>query len=200
MTNETRGRAEVAPPSRHRRSCRPKRFRACSTYLKPTSTRTDPIDKRRERAGRPQIINLFFENSTRTRTSFEVAAKRLGADVINMDVATSSVRKGETAARHGDDAERHAARRHRRAPQRDRAPSISCRRRSTAPSSTPATASTSIRRRRCSTRSPSDDDAAAWKVCWWRSAATSCTAASRARTSTCCRSWAPACAWSARRP
>src|SRR5213593_4447423 len=42
------------------------------------------------------VINLFFENSTRTRTSFEVAAKRLGADVINMDVATSSVRKGET--------------------------------------------------------------------------------------------------------
>ena len=42
------------------------------------------------------IVNLFFENSTRTRTSFEVAAKRLGADVINMDVATSSVRKGET--------------------------------------------------------------------------------------------------------
>ena len=46
-------------------------------------------------AGRT-VINLFFENSTRTRTSFEVAAKRLGADVINMDVATSSVRKGET--------------------------------------------------------------------------------------------------------
>jgi aspartate carbamoyltransferase catalytic subunit len=42
------------------------------------------------------IINLFFENSTRTRTSFELAAKRLGADVINMQVATSSVAKGET--------------------------------------------------------------------------------------------------------
>ncbi|RMF11786.1 MAG: aspartate carbamoyltransferase catalytic subunit [Alphaproteobacteria bacterium] len=41
-------------------------------------------------------INLFFENSTRTRTSFELAGKRLGADVINMSVATSSVRKGET--------------------------------------------------------------------------------------------------------
>src|SRR5690349_6664626 len=34
--------------------------------------------------------NLFFENSTRTRTSFEIAARRLGADVINLDVATSS--------------------------------------------------------------------------------------------------------------
>jgi aspartate carbamoyltransferase catalytic subunit len=42
------------------------------------------------------IINLFFEDSTRTRTSFELAGKRLGGDVINMSVATSSVKKGET--------------------------------------------------------------------------------------------------------
>ncbi|MAO90289.1 MAG: aspartate carbamoyltransferase catalytic subunit [Rhodospirillaceae bacterium] len=42
------------------------------------------------------VINLFFENSTRTRTSFEAAAKRLGADVINMAVAASSIKKGET--------------------------------------------------------------------------------------------------------
>jgi aspartate carbamoyltransferase catalytic subunit len=42
------------------------------------------------------LINLFFEDSTRTRTSFEIAGKRLGADVINMSVATSSVSKGET--------------------------------------------------------------------------------------------------------
>lgn len=42
------------------------------------------------------LINLFFENSTRTRTSFELAGKRLGADVINMSVASSSVKKGET--------------------------------------------------------------------------------------------------------
>ncbi|KXV69321.1 aspartate carbamoyltransferase catalytic subunit, partial [Gluconobacter japonicus] len=42
------------------------------------------------------VINLFFEDSTRTRTSFELAGKRLGADVINMTVATSSVNKGET--------------------------------------------------------------------------------------------------------
>jgi aspartate carbamoyltransferase catalytic subunit len=42
------------------------------------------------------LINLFFEDSTRTRTSFELAGKRLGADVINMSVATSSVSKGET--------------------------------------------------------------------------------------------------------
>ena len=42
------------------------------------------------------VINLFFESSTRTRTSFELAAKRLGADVINMSVAWSSIKKGET--------------------------------------------------------------------------------------------------------
>ncbi|MAS08499.1 aspartate carbamoyltransferase catalytic subunit [Salinisphaera sp.] len=41
------------------------------------------------------VFNLFFENSTRTRTTFELAAKRLSADVINMDVATSSRTKGE---------------------------------------------------------------------------------------------------------
>lgn len=42
------------------------------------------------------IITLFFENSTRTRSSFEIAAKRLGADVVNLDVGTSSQKKGET--------------------------------------------------------------------------------------------------------
>ena len=42
------------------------------------------------------IFNLFFEDSTRTRTSFEVAAKRLGADLINVVVKDSSINKGET--------------------------------------------------------------------------------------------------------
>lgn len=46
-------------------------------------------------SGRTQI-NLFFESSTRTRTSFELAGKRLGADVINMTVESSAVKKGET--------------------------------------------------------------------------------------------------------
>jgi aspartate carbamoyltransferase catalytic subunit len=45
--------------------------------------------------GRTQI-NLFFEPSTRTQSSFEIAGKRLGADVMNMAVASSSVKKGET--------------------------------------------------------------------------------------------------------
>ena len=42
------------------------------------------------------LINLFFESSTRTRTSFELAGKRLGADVVNMSVSTSAIKKGET--------------------------------------------------------------------------------------------------------
>jgi aspartate carbamoyltransferase catalytic subunit len=41
------------------------------------------------------IINLFFENSTRTKTSFELAGKRLSADVVNISVSTSSAKKGE---------------------------------------------------------------------------------------------------------
>jgi len=42
------------------------------------------------------VVNLFYEPSTRTRVSFEIAAKRLSADVINIAAETSSVRKGET--------------------------------------------------------------------------------------------------------
>ncbi len=53
------------------------------------------IKKRDVLRGRT-LINLFFEPSTRTQSSFELAGKRLGADVMNMNVATSSVSKGET--------------------------------------------------------------------------------------------------------
>src|SRR5438309_62451 len=53
-------------------------------------------DKKTARLRGRTLINCFFENSTRTRTSFEVAGKRLGADVINMAVQASSMRKGET--------------------------------------------------------------------------------------------------------
>ena len=42
------------------------------------------------------VFNIFFENSTRTRTTFEIAAKRLSADVVNLDMQTSSTSKGET--------------------------------------------------------------------------------------------------------
>jgi aspartate carbamoyltransferase catalytic subunit len=53
-------------------------------------TRPEPV-----LAGLTQI-NMFFENSTRTQSSFELAGKRLGADVMNMSAATSSLKKGET--------------------------------------------------------------------------------------------------------
>ena len=49
-----------------------------------------------ERLKGKTVVNLFFENSTRTRTSFELAALRLGANVVNMQVEASSVSKGET--------------------------------------------------------------------------------------------------------
>lgn len=54
------------------------------------------IDKKRDDLRGRTLINLFFEASTRTQSSFELAGKRLGADVMNMSVGTSSVQKGET--------------------------------------------------------------------------------------------------------
>ncbi|MEO1958870.1 MAG: aspartate carbamoyltransferase catalytic subunit [Nautiliaceae bacterium] len=53
-------------------------------------------EKKRDDLKGKLIINIFFENSTRTRSSFEIAAKRLSADVVNLDVAKSSTSKGET--------------------------------------------------------------------------------------------------------
>jgi aspartate carbamoyltransferase catalytic subunit len=54
------------------------------------------IDKHSQALQGRTLINLFFEPSTRTQASFELAAKRLGGDVLNMNVATSSMSKGET--------------------------------------------------------------------------------------------------------
>src|ERR671934_611930 len=54
-----------------------------------------PDKKTSSLRGRTQI-NLFFEASTRTQSSFELAGKRLGADVMNMSVGVSAMRKGET--------------------------------------------------------------------------------------------------------
>ena len=77
-------------------------------HLHPTEITTllDLADQYAEhnREGRPHRdvlegltqINMFFENSTRTQASFEIAGKRLGADVMNMAMQTSSVKKGET--------------------------------------------------------------------------------------------------------
>jgi aspartate carbamoyltransferase catalytic subunit len=54
------------------------------------------IDKKRDVLRGRTLINLFFEASTRTQSSFELAGKRLGADVMNMSVSSSSMQKGET--------------------------------------------------------------------------------------------------------
>jgi len=53
-------------------------------------------EKQRDILKNKMIITIFFENSTRTRSSFEVAAKRLGANVVSLDVSHSSSSKGET--------------------------------------------------------------------------------------------------------
>src|SRR3982074_1459 len=54
------------------------------------------VEKKRTTLRGRTLINLFFEASTRTQSSFELAGKRLGADVMNMSVESSSVKKGET--------------------------------------------------------------------------------------------------------
>jgi aspartate carbamoyltransferase catalytic subunit len=54
------------------------------------------VEKKRTALRGRTLINLFFEASTRTQSSFELAGKRLGADVMNMAVGNSSVKKGET--------------------------------------------------------------------------------------------------------
>ena len=66
------------------------------------------VDKKRATLRGRTLINLFFEASTRTQSSFELAGKRLGADVMNMSVSTSSIRKGETLIDTADHAQRHA--------------------------------------------------------------------------------------------
>jgi aspartate carbamoyltransferase catalytic subunit len=54
------------------------------------------LQKKCDRLSGKTVVNMFLESSTRTRTSFEIAAKRLGADVVNFNAALSSLNKGET--------------------------------------------------------------------------------------------------------
>jgi aspartate carbamoyltransferase catalytic subunit len=61
-----------------------------------SADRNRQVNSKRDVLAGRTLINLFFEASTRTQSSFELAGKRLGADVMNMNVATSSVTKGET--------------------------------------------------------------------------------------------------------
>src|SRR6187455_1498169 len=60
------------------------------------STVSRQVAKKRDDLRGRTLINLFFESSTRTQSSFELAGKRLGADVMNMSTRTSSMSKGET--------------------------------------------------------------------------------------------------------
>ena len=70
--------------------------RAQITHLLDRSEHFRKLGQQRELLAGRTVLNLFFENSTRTRTSFELAARRLGADVINFDVSRSSTAKGES--------------------------------------------------------------------------------------------------------
>jgi aspartate carbamoyltransferase catalytic subunit len=121
--------------------------------------------KRTSLRGRTQI-NLFFEVSTRTQASFELAGKRLGADVMNMSTSSSSMRKGETLidtaitlnAMHPDII---VVRHH-------------------------ASGAVELLARKVATRAIST-------AFWLRSVAISCIRASRVRTSSCSTPWARGC-------
>ena len=100
------------------------------------------------------LINLFFESSTRTRTSFEIAGKRLSADVVNFSPSSSSLTKAESILDTAHDARRDGPGRRDRARTRWPAFPSASPTRSPRRSSTRATARTSTRPRRCSTASP----------------------------------------------
>ena len=140
------------------------------------------------------VVNLFYEDSTRTRISFEAAAKRLSADVINFAAKGSSVSKGEslkdtalTLQAMGADAVviRHSA--------------------SGAPHRLSRWVDGSVinagdgrmstRRRRCSTRTPCGRGSAGWRACGSRWSATCCTRGSPARTCGCSTRWVPRWRW-----
>ena len=121
-----------------------------------------PIKKLPTLRGRT-VVNLFFEDSTRTRISFEAAAKRLSADVINFSAKGSSRLQGRVPQGHRADPGGDGRRRRRHPAPRLRrpAPARHLRLDRRPPSSTPATAPTSTPPRRCSTPSPC---AAAWSA------------------------------------
>ena len=86
-------------PHRHLLSCATLSAEEITSLLDVADKAVDHIrqaQKKREVLKGRTLINLFFEPSTRTQASFELAAKRLGADVMNMNVSTSSMSKGET--------------------------------------------------------------------------------------------------------
>ena len=86
-------------PHRHLLSCESLSADEITSLLDGADKAADlnrQVNKKREILRGRTLINLFFEASTRTQASFELAGKRLGADVMNMNVATSSMSKGET--------------------------------------------------------------------------------------------------------
>ncbi len=86
-------------PGRHLLSCEGLSAREINSLLDLADRAADinrQVNKKRDLLRGRTLINLFFEASTRTQASFELAGKRLGADVMNMNVATSSVQKGES--------------------------------------------------------------------------------------------------------
>jgi len=91
--------AAIEFPHRHLLSCERLTANEINSILDLADRNADQnrqIDKKRDLLRGRTLINLFFESSTRTQSSFELAAKRLGADVMNMNVTTSSLNKGET--------------------------------------------------------------------------------------------------------
>lgn len=74
----------------------PTDIHAILTHAATYVARNRAVDKKHPLLKGRTLINLFFENSTRTRTSFELAGKRLGMDVINISASASSISKGET--------------------------------------------------------------------------------------------------------
>ena len=144
------------------------------------------------------MVNFFVEPSTRTRVTFELAAHRLSADVINVSASVFQPHQRRDAQGHRAQS-RGASRRHHRPPPQLRRRGAVPRRAARRPaSSMPATARTSIPRRRCSTPSPSAKSSAASPASTSPSSATSSSAASPARTSTRCSSSARASPSSAR--
>ena len=99
MTTKSNSNALKVFPRRHLLTCEGLSANEINFLLDLADRNADHIRangrKRQVLAGRT-LINLFFESSTRTQSSFEMAGKHLSADVMNMNVATSSVTKGET--------------------------------------------------------------------------------------------------------
>ncbi len=91
--------AHIFFPRRHLLTCEGLSAKEINSLLDLADKAADlnrQVNKKREVLRGRTLINLFFEASTRTQASFELAGKRLGADVMNMNVSTSSVQKGES--------------------------------------------------------------------------------------------------------